>query len=92
IPEFSAKMRELFPKQRTKFVDAVVSADHSVFGNKAETTGTGPGSEETDLDHEEDSNILGRLERELRRFETEEKEQHTASQHEPPIASTSTRS
>ncbi|KAG0197899.1 hypothetical protein BGX28_008619 [Mortierella sp. GBA30] len=79
IPEFSAKMRELFPKQKTKFVDAVVGADRSVFGDKSgsgsgSTTATTPAlfDEERDLDHEEDSNILGRIERELRRLESEE--------------------
>ncbi|KAF9327220.1 hypothetical protein BGZ91_001568 [Linnemannia elongata] len=76
IPEFSAKMRELFPKQKSKFVDAVVGADRSVFGEPTTTaasssSGTGE-SDEKDLDHEEDVNILGRIERELRRLETEE--------------------
>ncbi|KAF9951054.1 hypothetical protein BGZ72_007335 [Mortierella alpina] len=88
IPEFSAKMRELFPKQKTKFVDAVVEADRSVFGRKsASGAGTStdssiPGStsgEEGDLDHEEDSNILGRIERELRRLESEEQTSSTAT-------------
>lgn len=74
-------MRELFPKQKTKFVDAVVEADRSVFGRKSSskpgtaTNSAIPGSisdEEGDLDHEEDSNILGRIERELRRLESEE--------------------
>ncbi|KAG0361044.1 hypothetical protein BC939DRAFT_188649 [Gamsiella multidivaricata] len=86
IPEFSSKMRELFPKQKTKFVDAVVGADRSVFGNPSGSrSGSGPstegpssasdaalGLEEKDLDHEDDSNILGRLERELRRLEQDE--------------------
>ncbi|KAF9192670.1 hypothetical protein BGZ51_005059 [Haplosporangium sp. Z 767] len=79
IPEFSAKMRELFPKQKTKFVDAVVGADRSVFGTKSENesgssteAASEPVSEEKDLDHEEDSNILERIERELRRLEKEE--------------------
>ncbi|KAH7055172.1 hypothetical protein BKA57DRAFT_453201 [Linnemannia elongata] len=76
IPEFSAKMRELFPKQKSKFVDAVVGADRSVFGEPTTTaasssSGTGE-LDEKDLDHEEDVNILGRIERELRRLETEE--------------------
>ncbi|KAF9275560.1 hypothetical protein BGZ88_002264 [Linnemannia elongata] len=76
IPEFSAKMRELFPKQKSKFVDAVVGADRSVFGEPTTTaasssSGTGE-SDEKDLDHEEDVNILGRIDRELRRLETEE--------------------
>ncbi|KAF9935812.1 hypothetical protein BGZ67_002947 [Mortierella alpina] len=88
IPEFSAKMRELFPKQKTKFVDAVVEADRSVFGRKsvsgqgASINSTIPGStsdEEGDLDHEEDSNILGRIERELRRLESEEVTASTAA-------------
>ncbi len=74
-------MRELFPKQKTKFVDAVVEADRSVFGRRSAsgpgtaTNSTIPGhssNEEGDLDHEEDSNILGRIERELRRLESEE--------------------
>ncbi|KAF9110365.1 hypothetical protein BGX27_006460 [Mortierella sp. AM989] len=81
IPEFSAKMRDLFPKQKTKFVDAVVSADRSVFGDSSNyeslkespPSGATPSSGEKDLDHEEDGNILGRIERELRRLETEEK-------------------
>lgn len=69
-------MRELFPKQKSKFVDAVVGADRSVFGEPTTTaasssSGTGE-SDEKDLDHEEDVNILGRIERELRRLETEE--------------------
>ncbi|KAF8936397.1 hypothetical protein BGZ47_009506 [Haplosporangium gracile] len=81
IPEFSAKMRELFPKQKSKFVDAVVGADRSVFGEPTAATssslgagiaGEGGGSEEKDLDHEEDVNILGRIERELKRLESEE--------------------
>ncbi|KAF9963114.1 hypothetical protein BGZ70_007623 [Mortierella alpina] len=88
IPEFSAKMRELFPKQKTKFVDAVVEADRSVFGRRSAsepgtlTTSAVSGSttdEEGDLDHEEDSNILGRIERELRRLESEELTPATAS-------------
>ncbi|KAF9199031.1 hypothetical protein BGZ49_010911 [Haplosporangium sp. Z 27] len=82
IPEFSSKMRELFPKQKTKFVDAVVGADRSVFGDptnenitkESSPSGTLPLSDEADLDHEEDNNILGRIERELRRLESEEKE------------------
>lgn len=69
-------MRELFPKQKSKFVDAVVGADRSVFGEPtATTTSSSSGtreSDEKDLDHEEDVNILGRIERELRRLETEE--------------------
>lgn len=70
-------MKELFPKQKTKFVDAVVGADRSVFGESSgseSTTGaeSGEGSMEKDLDHEEDSNLLGRIERELRRLESEE--------------------
>ncbi|KAF9365257.1 hypothetical protein BGX34_010734 [Mortierella sp. NVP85] len=77
IPEFSTKMKELFPKQKTKFVDAVVGADRSVFGESfgsGSTGGTGSeeGSMEKDLDHEDDSNLLGRIERELRRLESEE--------------------
>ncbi|KAF9560381.1 hypothetical protein EC968_006224 [Mortierella alpina] len=92
IPEFSAKMRELFPKQKTKFVDAVVEADRSVFGRK-NASGAGPvanstisglnSDEEGDLDHEEDSNILGRIERELRRLESEELTSSTASESLP---------
>lgn len=69
-------MRELFPKQKSKFVDAVVGADRSVFGEPtitATVSSSGAGeSDEKDLDHEEDVNILGRIERELRRLETEE--------------------
>ncbi|KAF9580381.1 hypothetical protein BGW38_002995 [Lunasporangiospora selenospora] len=81
IPEFSTKMRELFPKQKSKFVEAVVEADRSVFGDGAKRTGqraeevTGSTSEERDLDHEEDSNILGRIEKELRKLEQEEGEE-----------------
>ena len=69
-------MRELFPKQKSKFVDAVVGADRSVFGEPtvtATSSSSGAGeSDEKDLDYEEDVNILGRIERELRRLETEE--------------------
>ncbi|KAF8933999.1 hypothetical protein EDD21DRAFT_363668 [Dissophora ornata] len=78
IPEFSAKMRELFPKQKTKFVDAVVSTDRSVFGGSVSGSSSEPlvalgkALEEKDLDHEEDRNILGRIEQELRRLEAEE--------------------
>ncbi|KAF9430218.1 hypothetical protein BGZ76_000916 [Entomortierella beljakovae] len=81
IPEFSAKMRELFPKQKNKFIDAVVEADRSVFGDTSKSESPtlqeaeSSGHEEKDLDHEEDSNILSRLERELRRLETEEETQ-----------------
>ncbi|KAF9961409.1 hypothetical protein BGZ65_010766 [Modicella reniformis] len=77
IPEFSTKMKDLFPKQKTKFVDAVVGADRSVFGGSPGSgpstmeTGSEEGSEEKDLDHEDDSNILGRIERELRRLESD---------------------
>ncbi|KAK3845001.1 MAG: hypothetical protein J3R72DRAFT_436705 [Linnemannia gamsii] len=81
IPEFSAKMRELFPKQKAKFVDAVVGADRSVFGEQRQKKQTLSGAiggsadeDEKDLDHEEDNNILGRIERELRRLESEEEE------------------
>ncbi|KAG0049940.1 hypothetical protein BGZ83_005243 [Gryganskiella cystojenkinii] len=75
IPEFSAKMRDLFPKQKTKFVETVQGVDRAVFGDnnysssQHSATATGSSGEEMDLDHEEDSNILGRLERELRRLE-----------------------
>ncbi|KAF9914764.1 hypothetical protein BX616_007612 [Lobosporangium transversale] len=82
IPEFSAKMRDFFPKQKTKFVDAVVGADRSVFGgqtDESELTKSSSSSssaplseEEKDLDHEDDNHILGRIERELRRLESEE--------------------
>jgi hypothetical protein len=75
-------MRDLFPKQKTKFVDAVVGADRSMFGedssksnsSKSTTSSSSSSSEvvEKDLDHEEDVNILGRIERELRRMEAEE--------------------
>ncbi|KAG0274318.1 hypothetical protein BGZ95_009916 [Linnemannia exigua] len=81
IPEFSAKMRELFPKQKSKFVDAVVGADRSVFGEQQQkkqplsgATGGSVDEDEKDLDHEEDNNILGRIERELKRLESEEEE------------------
>ncbi|KAF9083905.1 hypothetical protein BGX29_010587 [Mortierella sp. GBA35] len=94
IPEFSAKMRELFPKQKTKFVDAVVGADRSVFGDPTGTTtnadslsGSGSGSEEKDLDHEEDNNILGRIERELKRLESEESLSTSTSPIESPSQS-----
>ncbi|KAF9355313.1 hypothetical protein BGX26_006709 [Mortierella sp. AD094] len=91
IPEFSAKMRVLFPKQKTKFVDAVVSADRSVFGDspEQESLKTSPSSEaassdgEKDLDHEEDNNLLRRIERELRRLETEEKLSEQSGQSGP---------
>ncbi|KAG0266239.1 hypothetical protein BG011_002936 [Mortierella polycephala] len=93
IPEFSEKMRELFPKQKTKFVNAVVSADKSVFGTKSENesessteAASEPVSEEKDLDHEEDSNILGRIERELRRLE---KEEQTSSMSSAPTPESS---
>jgi len=72
-------MRELFPKQKSKFVDAVKGADRAVFGglegsSPSQTSQTQPlggssGGDEGDLDHEEDGNILGRLERELKRLE-----------------------
>ncbi|KAF9900896.1 hypothetical protein EC991_006754 [Linnemannia zychae] len=85
IPEFSAKMRELFPKQKSKFVDAVVGADRSVFGDQrqqqeslSESRGGSTDGDEKDLDHEEDYNILGRIERELRRLENEDKESQSA--------------
>jgi hypothetical protein len=70
-------MKELFPKQKTKFVDAVVEADRSVFGGSSGSGSTGgagseEGSMEKDLDHEDDSNLLGRIEHELRRLESEE--------------------
>ncbi|KAF9175443.1 hypothetical protein BGX21_005919 [Mortierella sp. AD011] len=85
IPEFSAKMRDLFPKQKTKFVDAVISADKSVFGDSSgrESSGVASSDEEKDLDHEEDHNILGRIERELRRLETEEKISEQSGQSGP---------
>ncbi|KAG0284924.1 hypothetical protein BGZ96_010749 [Linnemannia gamsii] len=97
IPEFSAKMRELFPKQKSKFVNAVIGADRSVFGEPTGSASSGAsatdslpgaggaGSDETDLDHEEDVNILGRIERELRRLESEELSTLAASTAAPPI-------
>ncbi|KAF8996084.1 hypothetical protein BGZ52_011543, partial [Haplosporangium bisporale] len=82
IPEFSAKMRDLFPKQKTKFVDAVVGADRSMFGtsedshaSSSSSSASAGSSEEKDLDHEDDVNILGRIERELRKLEREEQEE-----------------
>ncbi|KAF9212243.1 hypothetical protein BGZ59_007040 [Podila verticillata] len=82
IPEFSAKMRDLFPKQKTKFVDAVVGADRSMFGtsedshaSSSSSSANAGSSEEKDLDHEDDVNILGRIERELRKLEREEQEE-----------------
>ncbi|KAI1315021.1 hypothetical protein EDD11_001406 [Mortierella claussenii] len=82
IPEFSAKMRDLFPKQKTKFVNAVVGTDRSVFGDHSTESGATLTSsataaavaadDEKDLDNEEDSNILRRIERELMRLEKEE--------------------
>lgn len=72
-------MRELFPKQKSKFVDAVKGADRAVFGgvegnspsqtSHSQLPGVPAGGDEGDLDHEEDGNILGRLERELKRLE-----------------------
>ncbi|KAG9068190.1 hypothetical protein KI688_011785 [Linnemannia hyalina] len=89
IPEFSAKMRELFPKQKSKFVDTVVGADRSIFGEPTTTetsSSSGAGeSDEKDLDHEEDVNILGRIEKELRRLETEELSLLSTSTAAPPI-------
>ncbi|KAF9297857.1 hypothetical protein BGZ74_009619 [Mortierella antarctica] len=93
IPEFSAKMRDLFPKQKTKFVDAVVGADRSMFGtgetdsssSSSSDRSTGS-SDEKDLDHEDDVNILGRIERELRKLEREEQEEASS------LASTSSAS
>ncbi|GJJ78563.1 hypothetical protein EMPS_10922 [Entomortierella parvispora] len=88
IPEFSAKMRELFPKQKSKFVDAVKGADRAVFGGvegayhsqSSQPPGVpSGGDEEGDLDHEEDGNILGRLERELRRLEVLEETEPSPS-------------
>jgi hypothetical protein len=90
-------MRELFPKQKSKFVDAVVGADRSVFGEPTASPSSGSnatdtlsgaggvGSDETDLDHEEDVNILGRIERELRRLESEELSSLSTSTAAPPI-------
>lgn len=77
-------MKELFPKQKTKFVDAVVGADRSVFGGSSGSGSTGGettegGSVEKDLDHEDDSNLLGRIERELRRLESEEASAQSSS-------------
>ncbi|KAG0333998.1 hypothetical protein BG004_000603 [Podila humilis] len=93
IPEFSEKMRDLFPKQKTKFVDAVVGADRSMFGDSraadnnnssqveaaaaavaCDDNTNSRGGAEKDLDHEDDFNILGRIERELRKLEQEEAE------------------
>lgn len=79
-------MRDLFPKQKTKFVDAVVGADRSMFGESSksesakQSSSLSPSSsseavsveEEKDLDHEEDANILVRIEHELRKLEVEE--------------------
>ncbi|KAF9921115.1 hypothetical protein FBU30_008892 [Linnemannia zychae] len=81
IPEFSAKMRELFPKQKAKFVDAVVGADQSVFGGPSASESQRPRAEakESDLDHEEDHNILSRIERELRQLECEEESLSTST-------------
>ncbi|KAF9378882.1 hypothetical protein CPB97_009284 [Podila verticillata] len=94
IPEFSAKMRDLFPKQKTKFVDAVVGADRSMFGTSEDSDSSSSpsslasagSSEEKDLDHEDDVNILGRIERELRKLEREEQEEASS------LASTSSAS
>ncbi|KAG0241463.1 hypothetical protein BGW41_005921 [Actinomortierella wolfii] len=100
IPEFSAKMRDLFPKQRAKFVGAVVDADQAVFGGEKKQQGQeteGPPSaslptsaqtatpkdhegdrmesnqgEEVDLDHELDSNLLSRIEREIKKLAEED--------------------
>ncbi|KAF9412379.1 hypothetical protein BGZ94_001063 [Podila epigama] len=87
IPEFSAKMRDLFPKQKTKFVDAVVGADQSIFGGSDKTTyplsdehnTTTTHADEKDLDHEDDVNLLGRIERELRKLEQEDQDSRNAS-------------
>ncbi|KAG0266106.1 hypothetical protein DFQ27_000153 [Actinomortierella ambigua] len=88
IPEFSAKMRDLFPKQRAKFVGAVVDADQAVFGSdrkqqqqeqeqhehherslsEGAITSAGSQEEEVDLDHEQDSNLLSRIERDLKKL------------------------
>lgn len=90
-------MRELFPKQKSKFVDAVVGADRSVFGepttsvsSRSSANDSLPGAggaelDETDLDHEEDVNILGRIEKELRRLESEELSTLSALTAAPPI-------
>lgn len=92
-------MRELFPKQKTKFVDAVKGADRAVFGgvdaspdstSRHETTGSSSQENESDLDHEQDDNILGRLERELKRLEVLEKEEEEKKKVESkPFASPS---
>ncbi|KAF9972753.1 hypothetical protein BGZ73_004055 [Actinomortierella ambigua] len=80
IPEFSAKMRDLFPKQRAKFVEAVVDADQAVFGgnkkqedqNRQEHGTESSQDEEVDLDHEQDSNLLSRIERDLTKLAEED--------------------